>query len=97
MPVWSRDFKNGLKKGLGNAAIMQPPASRYRFLSVTWLLGSALLRLEDIDVTTAGNIERVTTFADQMTLVSYQRLVAVSNGTEEQLYSLLGQAQPLNI
>jgi hypothetical protein len=50
---------DGAHQGLGHALIVQPAPGCHGSDSVTWMLRSPLLRLEEVDVTAPSDVERM--------------------------------------
>jgi hypothetical protein len=74
------DIRDGMKQGLGHAEIVQSPSSLDGSLSVARLLGSPILRLEQVDVSATRDVERMSARTNDTPLLAQQRLVAVSDG-----------------
>ena len=77
------DLRDGAQQRLGHAAIVQSPPRRDGSRRVARLLGSPLLRLEQVDVSAARDVERMSARTEQSPLLAHQRHVAIADGAEE--------------
>lgn len=81
----------GAQEGLGDAAIMQATSGGNGFGGIAGLFGAAVLGLQQVDVTAAGDVEGMALRAEELFAVAKQRLVAVADGTEEHPVECSGQ------
>ena len=74
---------DGVEQRLSHAAIVQSSPRSNGSHRVTRLLGSSLLRLEQIDVPATRDVERMSTRTEESPLHACQRQVAVANRAQE--------------
>ena len=86
---WLQQVLNFGEQRSGQAAIMQPAARGDGFRRIAGALGTALLRLEKIDVAGARDIERVARGADQACPIADKLAAAMSDSAEKQTGSLI--------
>ena len=68
---------------LENSAIEESSSRGHRFSRIAGLPRSAILRLQEIDVAAARDIERMSARADGATLLACERRAAVAHGAEK--------------
>jgi len=64
------NFRDRVEQRFGGAAIMQSPPRRSSRRCIAWVLGTAILRLEQVDVSAASSIKRVPARATQPPLLA---------------------------
>src|ERR1700691_5273062 len=67
----------------GGAAIVQSPARRNGRNGVARLIRSPILRLEQIDVSAAGDVEAMPSRTKHLSLVAGQGQAAIADGTHQ--------------
>ena len=75
-------LRNSAQQRRGDPEIVQTPPPGDRVGSIARLLRTAILRLKEIDVSAARDVERVTARADQPLSILREDQVAFANGTE---------------
>ncbi len=87
-------LRDRLEQRFGHAAIVQSPPGRRGSRCVAWRFGSPLLRLEQIDVSAARDVERMAAWTQQPPLLFSAHLarqghVAVADGAAEHASSVV--------
>ncbi len=77
------DLLDRAQQRLGHTAIVQSPPPGDGGSRVARMLGSALLRLKQVDVSAARDVERMAARTEQPPLLAQQRHVAAADGTLE--------------
>src|ERR1700682_6273176 len=72
---------------------MQPPAGCHGRRGIAWALGSPVLRVQQVDVTAARDIEGMSARTDQPPLLARERQVAVAYRAEEHSSSVTDSLQ----
>ena len=82
------DLRNPSEQGCGDAAIVQSPARRNGRNGVARLIRSPILRLEQIDVSAAGDVEAMPSRTKHLSLVAGQGQAAIADGTHQHASSV---------
>ena len=88
----ARKIRNCVQQGLCHPEIVQAPPPGNRFSRVPWLFRTAVLRLQQIYVAAACDIEGMSARADHSPFVAYQRQVASADGAQKHAMSLPNDA-----
>ena len=70
---------------------MQTPAGGHSFGGVSGVSRSAVLRLEQVEVAAARDVERMSVRAEEAAVVSLERQMACADGTEEHSFEFSGR------
>src|SRR6202011_3956781 len=85
-------LRDCVQQRLGRAAIVQSPPCSDGSRRVARLLGSTFLRLEQVDVSAARDVEGMSTRTEQPPLLAHQRRVAATDGAKKHASSLANGA-----